>query len=103
MALTVRRSSGNERTRIMKSQHGLMSLLGCLLLVVALALAQGSTLGQEETVQEQFASFVARFGKTYADDRDEYARRLAIFSHNLARIAERNANSEVRARTFSIE
>lgn len=80
----------------MKSQHGLMSLLGCLLLVVALALAQGSTLGQEGTVQEQFASFVARFGKTYADP-DEYARRLAIFSHNLARIAERNAKSEVRA------
>lgn len=71
--------------------------MGWLLLVVALGLAQGSTVGQEETVQEQFASFVARFGKSYANDRDEYARRLAIFSHNLARIAERNANSEVRA------
>jgi hypothetical protein len=80
----------------MTSQHRLISLLGCLL-AVALALASGSTLRQEETIQEQFASFVARSGKTYADDRDEYARRLAIFSHNLARIAELNANSEVRA------
>merc|ERR1712070_441107 len=54
------------------------------------AQAYDSASAGDAAIRERFDAFLVRYGKHYATS-DEYEHRLVIFTHNLAKIAARNA------------
>jgi len=77
----------------MKSRAVVMAALAMLAMVTLAFEAQAydSASAGDAAIREQFDAFLVRYGKHYAAASDEYEHRLGIFTHNLAKIAARNA------------
>jgi cathepsin F len=70
--------------------------------VVLLALAALAMAGRIN-VKDQFDSFIAKFGKSYAGD-EEYNRRLGYFEHNMKKLAiQRASMSRNRATSWNAD
>ncbi len=81
----------------MRSRAVLMAAFAMLAMVTLAFEAQAydSASAGDVAIREQFDAFLVRYGKHYATS-DEYEHRLGIFTHNLAKIAARNAKYAVR-------